>query len=31
MHDEDLNDLISRANRALYKAKNSGSNRTAAA
>ena len=31
MYDEDLNDLISRANRALYKAKNSGSNRTAAA
>ncbi|PKG82918.1 GGDEF domain-containing protein [Colwellia sp. 75C3] len=31
MHDEDLNDLISRANRALYKAKNTGSNRTAAA
>lgn len=31
MHDEDLNDLIARANKALYKAKNSGSNRTAAA
>ncbi|GAW97013.1 MULTISPECIES: GGDEF domain-containing protein [Colwellia] len=31
MHDEDLNDLIARANKALYKAKNTGSNRTAAA
>ncbi len=31
MYDEDLNDLISRANRALYKAKNSGTNKTAAA
>lgn len=30
MHDEDLNDLISRANRALYKAKNTGNNKTAA-
>ena len=30
MHDEDLNDLIARANKALYKAKNSGSNKTAA-
>ena len=31
MHDEDLNDLIARANKALYKAKSSGSNKTAAA
>jgi len=31
MDDEDLTNLISRANRALYQAKNSGSNRTAAA
>ncbi|KGJ92890.1 GGDEF domain-containing protein [Colwellia psychrerythraea] len=31
MHEEDLNDLIARANKALYKAKNSGNNRTAAA
>jgi len=31
MHDEDLNNLISRANRALYQAKNSGNNKTAAA
>ncbi len=30
MHDEDLNDLIARANRALYKAKNTGNNKTAA-
>ena len=30
MYDEDLNDLITRANKALYKAKNTGSNRTAA-
>ncbi len=30
MDDEDLNDLISRANRALYSVKNTGSNRTAA-
>ncbi len=31
MYDEDLNDLIARANKALYKAKNTGSNKTAAA
>lgn len=31
MYDEDLNDLISRANKALYSVKNTGSNRTAAA
>ncbi len=31
MYDEDLNDLIARANKALYKAKITGSNRTAAA
>ena len=31
MYDEDLNDLIARANKALYKAKSSGSNKTAAA
>ena len=31
MHDEDLNNLVARANKALYKAKNTGSNRTAAA
>lgn len=31
MDDEDLNNLVTRANRALYKAKNTGSNRTAAA
>jgi diguanylate cyclase (GGDEF)-like protein len=31
MHDEDLNNLISRANRALYQVKNSGNNKTAAA
>jgi len=31
MHDEDLNDLIARANKALFKAKNSGTNKTAAA
>ncbi len=30
MYDEDLNDLIARANRALYSVKNTGSNRTAA-
>jgi len=30
MHDEELTNLISRANRALYQAKNSGNNRTAA-
>lgn len=30
MYDEDLNDLITRANKALYKAKNTGSNKTAA-
>jgi len=30
MHDEDLNDLIARANKALYCVKNTGSNRTAA-
>ena len=31
MYDEDLNDLITRANKALYKAKVSGTNKTAAA
>lgn len=31
MYDEDLNDLIARANKALYSVKNTGSNRTAAA
>ncbi|MCJ8294760.1 MAG: GGDEF domain-containing protein [Colwellia sp.] len=31
MHDEDLNHFVARANKALYKAKNTGSNRTAAA
>ena len=31
MDDEDLNNLISRANRALFQAKNSGNNKTAAA
>lgn len=31
MYDEDLNDLIARANKALYKAKITGSNKTAAA
>jgi len=30
MYDEDLNDLIARANKALYSVKNTGSNRTAA-
>lgn len=30
MYDEDLNDLITRANKALYKVKNTGSNKTAA-
>jgi diguanylate cyclase (GGDEF)-like protein len=31
MYDEDLNNLIARANKALYSVKNTGSNRTAAA